>query len=407
MLLFSALGRYFRKDQTSEFNDTTIIGDLPDEIQESRTDYKLEEYTFKLDYTHPFLEKYTLETGAQYAINNVSNDFAVSDFIDGEWVNDINFTNIFDLDQNVFGLYATGAFEGEKWGIKMGLRLENTQINTLLETTNESDKQDYTNIFPSAYTSYKVSDNFSMQLGYSKRINRPGLRQLNPFSNIRNNFSLSEGNPDLQPEFTNSYELTSIHKIDKASLNFSLYYRNTTDAVERITVFEDNVSISRPENVGTNNTIGFEVNGKYNPIDWWTINGDFNINYFDRNGVYESESFDFKGDRWSARLTSKFKLPAEFDFEFTGDYRSAYETLQQTISDILFFDMGLRKKIVKGKIILNLSIRDLFASRIDETVTSQSDFYLFNSRQRGRFISFGISYGFGKGEAMQFSGQRR
>ncbi len=406
-LLFSALGRYFGKDQSSVFNNTTIIGDLPDEEQESRTDYKLEEYTFKLDYTHPFLEKYTLETGTQYAINNVSNDFAVRDFIDGEWVNNTNFTNIFTLDQNVLALYTTGAYEGEKWGIKIGFRLESTQVNTLLETTNESSKQDYTNVFPSAHTSYTVSDNFSLQVGYSKRINRPGLRQLNPFSNIRNNFNISEGNPNLQPEYTDSYELTSIHKLDKASLNFSLYYRHTTDAVERITVFEDNVSVSRPENIGANNTTGFEINGKYNPLDWLSINGDFNINYFDRNGVYESESFDFNGNRWSTSITSKVKLPAQFDFEFSGDYRSEYETLQQVVSENLFFDIGLRKKIVKGKIILNLSIRDLFASRIDETVTSQSDFYLYNSRQRGRFVSFGISYGFGKGEAMQFSGQRR
>ncbi len=100
-------------------------------------------------------------------------------------MNNLDLTNIFDLDQNVLAVYTTGAYEGDKWGIKIGLRIENTQINTLLETTNESGNQDYTNVFPSAHTSYKVSDNFSMQLGYSKRINRPGLRQLNPFSNIQ------------------------------------------------------------------------------------------------------------------------------------------------------------------------------------------------------------------------------
>ena len=399
-LLFSALGRYFRKDQSSEFDNMTSIGDIEDFQQQSRTDYKLEEYTFKLDYTHPFLENYTLETGAQFAINNVSNDFAVTDFDD-------DLANIFDLDQNVLAVYTTGAYEGDKWGIKLGLRVENTDINTLLETTNESSTQNYTNAFPSAHTSYKISDDFSLQLGYSRRINRPRLRQLNPFSNIRNNFSISEGNPDLQPEFTDSYELTSIHKFNKGSLNFSLYNRYTTDAVETITIFEDNVSISRPENIGTDNTIGFELNGKYNPLDWLTINGDFNINYYDRKGEYESESFDFKGRIWSTSLTSKFKLPAQFDFEISGDYRSDYETLQQVVSDNAFVDIGLRKKIVKGRIILNVSIRDLFASRINETTTSQPDFYLYNSRQRGPFVTFGVSYGFGKGEAMEFSGQRR
>ena len=406
-LLFSALGSSFRKDQTSDFNDIGSLGNVPDTKQEARTDYKLEDYTFKLDYTHPFSETYTFETGAQYVINNVSNDFAVNDFISGNWVNNTNLTNVFDFKQNVLGVYTTGAYEGEKWGIKIGVRLENTDISTLLQTTNESSKRAYTDVFPSGHTSYKVSDDFSVQIGYSKRINRPSLWHLSPFSNIRNNFSISTGNPDLQPEYTDSYEVTSIHKFNKVSLNLSMYNRYTIDAVERVIVFENNVSMSRPENVGTNNTTGFELNGKYTSLNWLTINSDFNINYFARKGVYEMTSFDFNGNRWSASITSKFKLPAQFDFEISGDYTSEYETLQQVISDNLFIDLGLRKKILKGKTILNISIRDLFAARVDENITSQPEFYLFNSRKRGRFITFGISYGFGKGEAMEFSGQRR
>lgn len=406
-LLFSALGSSFRKDQTSDFNDIGSLGNIQDTQQEARTDYKLEDYTFKLDYTHPFLKTYTIETGAQYVINNVSNDFAVSDFINGDWVNNTNLTNIFDFEQSVLGIYTTAAYEGEKWGLKIGVRVENTDVNTLLQTTNESSTRDYTDVFPSAHTSYKVSDDFSLQIGYSRRINRPSLWNLNPFSNIRNNFSISTGNPNLQPEYTDSYEITSIHKFDKLSLNFSLYNRYTTDAVERVIIFENNVSITRPENVGTNSTTGFEFNGKYTPLNWLTLNSDFNINYFDRKGFYEMTSFDFNGNRWSATLTSKFKLPAQFDFEISGDYRSEYETLQQVVSDNLFVDIGLRKKILKGKTILNLSIRDVFASRVDESIASQSNFYILNSRKRGRFITFGISYGFGKGEAMEFSGQRR
>lgn len=406
-LLFSVLGNYFRKDQTSQFDNTTTLGDMESFKQESRTDYKLEDYTFKLDYTHPFLEDYTIEAGSQYTLNKVSNDYAVSDFIGGIWVEDPSLTNIFDLNQNVFALYTTAAYEANKWGFKLGLRLENTKLNTLLETTNQSDDQNYTNLFPSAYTSYKVSDDVSLQIGYSRRINRPSLRQLNPFSNIRNNYNISEGNPDLQPEYTNSYELTSIQKFNKISFSMSLYHWYTTEVIEYITASENNVSISKPENVGSNNTIGFEANGKYSPLDWLTINGDFNFNYFDRNGFFESQSFDFTGNRWSTSITAKVKLPADFDFEISENYNSKYETLQQMVSAINFVDLGVRKKIVKGRIILNLSVRDVFATRVDETITSQPDFYLYNSRQRGRFINFGISYGFGKGEAMQFSGQRR
>ena len=406
-LLFSALGSSFRKDQFSDFENTVIMGDDDDFQQKTRTDYKLEDYTFKLDYTHPFLEKYTIETGSQYVINSVSNDFAVSNLENGIWVNNPDLTNVFDFDQKVLGIYTTAAYEGDIWGLKLGLRFEHTDLSTLLETTNESNGNNYSNLFPSIHSSYKISDNFSIQAGYSKRIKRPGLRELNPFSNIRNNFNISTGNPDLQPEYTDSYEITSIHKIGKASLNFSLYNRYTTDVVDRVSTFENNVSTSRPENVGTNSTTGFEANGKYAPTDWFSFNGDFNINYFTRKGVFEATNFDFKGNQWSSSLTTKFKLPSQFDVEISGNYNSKFKTLQSNISENYFADFGLRKKILKGKVILNLSIRDVFATRINETITSQSDFYLFNSRQRGRFVTFGISYGFGKGEAMQFSGQRR
>ncbi|NNC49108.1 MAG: TonB-dependent receptor, partial [Flaviramulus sp.] len=255
-LLFSALGNSFRKDQFSDFENTTIIGDEDDFQQKTRTDYTLEDYTFKLDYTHPFLEKYTIETGSQYVINSVSNDFAVSDFINDEWVNNPDLTNVFNFDQKVLGIYTTAAYEGDTWGLKLGVRLENTNLTTVLKTTSETNGKDYTNLFPSIHTSYKITDNFSLQAGYSKRIRRPGLRDLNPFSNIRNNFSISTGNPDLQPEYTDSYEITSIHKMEKASLNFSLYNRYTIEVVERISTFENNVSTSRPENVGTNTTTG-------------------------------------------------------------------------------------------------------------------------------------------------------
>tara|TARA_R110002096_G_scaffold6222_1_gene28709 strand:+ start:1921 stop:4296 length:2376 start_codon:yes stop_codon:yes gene_type:complete len=405
-LLFSALGSSFAKDQSSVFENTTVTGDEPNILQETRTDYSLEDYTFKLDYTHPFLEKYTLETGSQYAINNVSNDFEVSNFINDIWVTNPDLTNVFDFNQKVLAFYNTLAYEGDIWGLKIGLRVENTNINTLLRTTNVSNTSTYTDLFPSIHSSYKISDDFSVQAGYSRRINRPGLRQLNPFNNIRNNFNISRGNPNLQPEYTDSYEITSIHKIKQASLNFSLYNRYTTDVVENIVTFDNNVSTSQPENIGTSNTLGFEANGKYNPVNWFTLTGDFNINYFNRTGVFETQNFDFKGNRWNSSITSKFKLPLDFDFEMSGNYNSNYVSIQGEVSESYFADFGIRKKILKGKVILNLSVRDAFATRIDESFSSQEDFYALDSRKRGRFVTFGISYGFGKGEAMEFSGQR-
>lgn len=405
-LLFSALGHFFGKDQSSIFNNKTSFGTRPNSEQQTRTDFKEAVYTFKLDYTKPISEQFTLETGAQYVINDATNDYAVSQQLNNEWVNDDALTNIFDYDQKVLGVYGTGAYEGKKFGLKVGLRMENTDLSTLLVTTNEKNQQQFTNFFPSAHTSYKVSDQFSLQAGYSRRIYRPRLWSLNPFFNLRNNFSVRTGNPNLQAEFTDAYEVNSIYITGPASFNFGVYYRYTTDVVERVATFENNISTSKPLNIGTNRATGVEFNAKYTASKWLTINADFNYNYFNREGTFEATSFDFNADQWSSRMTTKFKLPADFDFEVTGNYQSAFKNIQSVMSENLFADLGLRKKILKGKAILNLSVRDVFASRVSERETNQSSFYLYSRRQRGRFVTVGLSFGFGRGEAMEFSGQK-
>ena len=117
-------------------------------------------------------------------------------------------------------------------------------------------------------------------------------------------------------------------------------------------------------------------------------------------------SFDFSANQYSGKLNTKFKLPADIDMELTGHYRSRVQTVQGINSANIFADFGFRKKILDGKAILNLSVRDIFASRIRETNTWQPEFYLYSFSQRGRFIVLGFSYGFGKGEAMEYSGAR-
>ncbi|WP_338792872.1 TonB-dependent receptor [Bernardetia sp. MNP-M8] len=403
----SALGSSFGKDLSSLFIDTTLEGENVDSNQLTATTFQQTDYTFKADYVNPLSENYTIETGALYVINDVGNNFEVQDFVNGEYVDNLDFTNNFEWNQKVLGVYATGAFESEIWGVKAGLRVENTDLQTLLTTTNQSNSQNFTNLFPSLHTSYKASENLSLQAGYSRRIFRPRLWDLNPFFNIRNNFNIRTGNPNLQPEFTDSYELTSIYEIGEASMSSSVYHRYTTDVVERISSFEDNVTYTTPQNIGTNAVVGFETNGKYSPMKWLTFNGNFNYSYFDRKGVFESQNFDFTGNRWSLRLDSKIKLPADIDLELTGDYRSGFETVQGKQSGFAFMNVGLRKKFIKGKVVANLGVRDIFASRIQESFVNQPTFESYNFRQRGRFVTFGLSYAFGKGEAMTYSGRRR
>jgi outer membrane receptor protein involved in Fe transport len=408
VLQISAQGSYFGKDQESDFVNTPVEGAQRDPNQQTETHFYQRDYIFKLDYVNPLTEIYKIEAGAQYDINDVGNDYAVyNQSPNGEFVIDSNLTNDFRYDQKVLGIYATGSYEKEKWGVKLGARVELTDLNTFLVTTNQSNSQNFANLFPSFHATYKVSKLISLQAGYSRRIYRPRLWDLNPFFNIRNNYNIRMGNPQLEPQYSDSYEVTAIFILNKASFNTSLYNLYTTNIIERISVLVDNRNVTMPVNIGTRNQAGFELNGKYTPVDWFTLNGDFNFGYFVRNGDFEDQNFDFNGTQWFTRWTGRFKLKAGFEFEVTGQYNSPYNTVQGEMSGFAFADLGARKKLWEGKGVINLSIRDVFASRIRERFVYEPTFELYNFAQRGRFITLGFSYSFGKGEAMSYTGRRR
>lgn len=406
-LAFSAQGRFFGKAQSSEFDNRSSVGLLGFEKQRTRTTFKQADYTYKLDYNKPFAKFYTLEAGGQYTMNDVGNDYAVEDSVNGVWDIDSSLTNDFRWKQNVLGVYSTGSFEKNKWGVKLGLRVENTDLNTQLVTTGQKDRQRYTNLFPTFHTAYKISKSVSIQLGYSRRIRRPRLWDLNPFFNISNNFNIRRGNPELLPEFTDSYELTSIYIFPKVSMNFGVYYRYTTQTIERVSIFENNVNTVMPLNIGTNAMTGIEFNAKYSPAKWLTVNGDFNFNYFNRQGEFEDQNFDFTGNKSLTKLMLKFKVTKAIDVELTGNHESGYVTIQGTRDPITYMDAGVRVKLLKGKGIINIGVRDAFASRIQIDRIDQDDYFLYSRSTRGRFLTLGFSYGFGKGEAMSYSGGRR
>lgn len=403
-LIFSATGKSFQKDKASDFKNTTLEGDFEDTRQRSKADYSLVHYTFKLDYTHPIDENYTIETGAQYLLNRVSNDYSVDNFIDESWINNTNYTNVFDYNQGVIGLYSTASYEDDTWGLKLGLRYENTDLRTELKNTKETNNQRYSDFFPSTHASYKISDKWSLQAGYSKRISRPRLWSLNPFSSFRDNYNLRTGNPHLKPEYTDSFELTSIYKIKKTALSFGVYQRYTTDVSERVLIMDSQgVVISTPQNIGTNSVSGVEFNTKYRPIKWMTLITDVNYQTYTRHGSFEEESFDFTSQRWSAKLVGKFKLPSKIRLELTGRYRSKNKTTQYIMDENLYMDFAMRKKIMNGKLTATLAVRDVFSSRTHHAIADQITFYKKSNFQRGRFVTFGVSFGFGKGEAMAFS----
>lgn len=406
-LTFSAIGSSFAKEKSSNFQNEGIFGDFAGFEQRIANDYGHADYSFQGDYLHPFSKSSELEVGVKYVILDIFNDFRLSNLENNNWVVDEDLNNNFDFDQKILGAYTTYGFEVNKFGLKMGLRMESTILNTFLVNTNEAGRQDYSNLFPSIHTSYNISDQFSIQMGYSKRISRPSSWSLNPFPSFKDNLNLSMGNPDLLPEFTDSFELNGIQTWDFGSLSGAVYYRETEGVVEGIVTVQDSLTIRMPLNLGQSKTTGLELNGSFDPTKWFTILVDANWSSFNRTGVLESKSFDFSNTRWSTELTTKFKFPSDIDMEMRANYRSAVEGVQGSSRDMLYADFGIKKKFLKGRAVVNFSIRDVFKSRRYISEADLVDFYRYSeSIRNGQQMVLGLSYGFGKGEAMEFSGHK-
>ena len=406
-LIFSATGNLFSKEQDSEFFNTSVSGVVAFGDQLTKTYFKEVVNTFKLDYTHPIGENWTVEGGFQYALNDVSNDFEVQNKTDGQWIVDAGLTNLFEFKQGVLGVYGMTAFEADPWGVQLGLRIENTQVNTVLVNTDEKNSLDFTDFFPSLNSSYKFSNAFSLQAGYSRRIYRPRLWDLNPFFNIRNSYNYRKGNPDLKAEYSDSYEVSAIFVQGILSMNMSLYQLYTTNTIESVSTIENNISVSGPENLGIKRVNGIEINGKISPTSKIVISGDFNYNTFDRKASWQGRSYDFNGNSWTSELTSKFKLPKDLDVELSWNYQSGFKTVDGETLPSQFLNVGARKKLFKGKGVISFNLRDLFVTRVRERRTIRDNFNVWSRSVYGRFWVLGFSYGFGKGEAMEFSGRRR
>lgn len=406
-LTASFKGSYFGKDKNSSFTSQEILGATEEASQKTKNNFSEALFSFQSDYKHPFTENSILESGVKYEVSNLNNDYQYYNLEGADWqLNDL-YSNQFDYQQKIAAAYTTYSHEWKKWSFLAGLRFENTDIHSVLKNTQEANNQNYSHLFPSLHASYKILNDLSAQLGYSKRIHRPRMWDLSPFATIRDIYNIEVGNPELQPELTDSYELTGISTWKKISLNASIFYRKTNNVITEVINVDGPQTITTIENIGKSNDGGLEVNGKWEALKYLSFLLDGQISIYRRFGEYQDSSFNFQSSYWSSRLTTKVKLPADIDIEIRGRYRSDYQDLQTNKLAEYYMDLGIKKKILKGRAVINLSVSDVFDTRGHTNVSDETDFYRYTENRRGgRRITLGFSFGFGKGEAMEYSGQK-
>ncbi len=348
----------------------------------------------QFDYLHPLGEQGKFEGGYRSTLRDIGNDFKVEEYVDGVWEIIPEFTNNFLYNENIFALYAIAGNKTGSFSYQLGLRSELTNIRTELEETSEVTHKDYLDLFPSGHLTYEFNENRSTQLSYSRRIRRPHFRHLNPFSSFSDPRFIRTGNPDLNPEYTNSTEISFLNNWAKGTFNSSVYHRYTTGVIRRITrVEEDGVSYSRPENLDKRHSFGLEFIFSWDALKWWRLNSSLNFFRSITDGGNIGEEFQADTYSWMGRINSLMTIAKKTDFQMRFNYRAPQETTQGKRYAYYFLDVGFSRDVLKKNGTLSLNLRDVFNSRKWSGESSAYNFFsTYDFQWRSRQILVGFTY---------------
>lgn len=370
---------------------------------------------FQADYVLPFGKNMQFEAGYRGSYTNSNSNYEVLERVtqNDPYTNIPGFTNNFEYIENVSAVYTQlGTKFFNKLSVLGGLRFENTNLDINQLLTNDYNKRNYNNLFPSLFLTYELNDDSSLSLNYSKRISRPRDRFINPFSSYTSNTNLFVGDPKLNPALTDAFDIGYLRKWDKITFSTSAYYNHTTNSFQTVRKESGDfvngipVIINTPFNLGEDNRIGMEVTLNYSLKKWWKLNSNVNYFYNETKGDYQftdtnnnlvNQNFDYKSSTWSARITSKITLPYKIDWQTNANYNAGQKTAQGKTKGIAAMNLAFSKDVLKEKATIALNVNDVFNSRkrIQDlhlpTVNSYSEM-----QWRVRAVTVSFTYRFNK-----------
>lgn len=283
------------------------------------------------DYVNPINDKSKFELGvrAQMRENNSTNAFYIDELNNGQYVLQPASQVDYESNDRVYAAYGTFSSQLKSFGYQLGLRAESSDYEGQLMKTGELFKIDYPiSFFPSIFLSQKLGETQSLQLNYSRRINRPGFWQLTPFTDSSDRLNPSKGNPALKPEFTNSFEL-SYEKIfkNKGNLLASIYYKHTNDLITRFGARDtlaggEAIVLNTYINANSSYVTGLELTSRTNLAKWWEFTPNFNLYTSDVKINIPGEPDQPRLTSYFIKLNNTFKLPKNITLQLSGDYQS-------------------------------------------------------------------------------------
>ena len=394
-----------RENEIATITDQ-IIGDPSSlEIEATSNKNNQQRNLIQTDYVLPIGKSGRFEAGYRGSFQKNLTDFVVTPVSD--------FSNTLEYVENVNALYTQYGSKINKFSYFLGLRFEDSHIEVNSLSLNNYNTKKYNNLFPSATVNYEFSESSSVSLSYSKRINRPRGRFLNPVSSLSSNINIFQGNPDIDPSLTDAIDLGYLKKWNKLTFNTSAYVNITNDAFQFIRkesgLFVDGVPVilSTPINLAKEYRAGFEFNLNYTPYKWWRLNGNFNAfrnetqgdySYVDYLGNTITQNFDNVALTWFTRINSKITLPYKIDWQTNGTYNAPQSNAQGRSLGVASMNLAFSKDILKDKGTIALNVSDVFNSRkrimeteIPNVVSSYSEM-----QWRERQVMLTFTYRFNK-----------
>ena len=373
------------------------FADISNSDSPSETAGTLESQTrnlFQLDYVWPIDKNTQFEFGYRGDFSSQENDYEIAIQENGRFIIDTNLSNVLLFEQNINALYTQYGKKINKFSYLLGLRMENTNIIIDQKTTSDFKEKKYINFFPTVNLSYEFSEEENITLGFSRRIRRPRSWSLNPFPSRSSVTFFRQGNPDLDPSYSSTFDFGYLKRWEKFTLNGSAYYQKATQVITRITeatgevvrVSEDPI-IEIPSlratsiNLAENNRLGTEFTLTYTPSRKFRLSGNFNIFNSETIGTYNKQVFDAEIVSWFARINGNITLPKGWTAQLRGFYRGPNATAQSKSKGFFVLSGAINKDVLNKKGTLSFNASDLLNSRLYRNTTTTELFTNYSEFQ--------------------------
>lgn len=381
-----------RDEFTTQTNYDLNLNPTSQRKENGLSNNKNKEWTIQSNYINPIEGFGRIETGFKITLKdlNSKNDYLGFNNSTQTWFDDLTRKTDFGYKEQVYAVYGIYSNNYEKFQYQLGFRFEQANVDGDEKLSGITFNKNYFAVYPTIHLVQVLPDDQEVQLSYSRRVERPNNRRLNPYVDRSDSLNIQYGNPELNPEFVNSLELGYSKLFGKTSLTSSLFYRLTDDAITNYTILgEDSVTETTFINLVKSTSYGLELTAAHPLFEWFRLNGSFS--YFNTN--FDATNISTNDNSWIGKLSAAIFLSKDFNLQFNANYNSPMIFAQGKIKEVFSADFAAKKDFFDGQLSLTFRVSDIFNTREWDSETFGENFLTNSYRKMESRVAFlGITY---------------